>query len=249
MFFTQKTYDLDFLAKSNLHIHTSFSNCAKQEMTIENIIRMAEYSGLEMIALCDHIYRPEELPEFINNCNILKEKRDKYNSEVKILIGGEFSCYGVDEYTLKGIEFQTEYRLYSQNHYHVTGWQQADEMTPEAYKELTKLMLQPLFEARAADTIAHPLSGAYLRKITGWDTDTLGKCWTDNEIGDIMTKAYENECAWELNTSSILSDPSLGKRMYHIGKEIGIVFTLGTDAHRLTDVNPQNIINKIKSVI
>ena len=46
MFLHEATYDLDELARFNLHCHTHYSNCAKREMTVENIIKEAERCGL-----------------------------------------------------------------------------------------------------------------------------------------------------------------------------------------------------------
>ena len=43
MFFHEKTYDVDELVRHNMHIHTTFSGCAKPEMTVKNIIEEAEY--------------------------------------------------------------------------------------------------------------------------------------------------------------------------------------------------------------
>lgn len=249
MFFIPQTYNIDELAHYNLHIHTNFSGCAKDEMSFKNIVEVSKKSNLKLIALCDHIYCPDNLPDFIANCELLRKKRDEINAEVKILIGGEFSCYAVDEYTLKGLDIPSEYKLYSQNHYHVTGWQQAEEQTPESYKELTKKMLRNLFKDKAADTIAHPLNGKYLKKMTGWENEVLGSCWTDNELGDIMTEALNSECAWELNTGAIFADSPLARRMFNIGKEIGVVFTLGTDAHQLCNIDPKPFVDDIKRIL
>lgn len=249
MFVIPQIYDLDELAYYNLHIHTNFSGCAKEEMSFENIVETAKKANLKMIALCDHIYKPDDLPEFIENVDYLKAKRDKLNPDIKILIGGEFSCYGVDEYTLKDSDFKPEYRLYAQNHFHVTGWQQAEERTPESYKELTKKMLHSLFVNKAADTIAHPLNGKYLTKSTGWDNEAVGSTWTENEIGDILTEAYNSECAFELNTCAVFADKPLARKMFNIGKEIGVIFTLGTDAHKLENVDPKNFLDELKSVL
>lgn len=249
MYLTQGIYDIDELARHNLHIHTCFSGCAKDEMTFENIVSTAEKAGLETIALCDHIYLPEDLPEFFENCRLLREKRDRLNTDVKVLIGGEFSCYGTEQYTLKNIDAQTEYRLYSQNHFHVTGWEQPDDKTPQGYKELTKRMLHTLFKDKAADTIAHPLNGNYLRKRMGWESDELGKCWSDDELAEIMTEARNSGCAWELNTSAMSGSPSLTRRMYHIGKELGVVLTIGTDAHKLENIDPKKFTDELKRII
>ena len=249
MFFTEKTYNIDELARRNLHIHTNFSRCAKEEMKFEDIIRTAQKAGLEMIAVTDHVYERDELPEFIKNCNRLKKLRDEINPDIKVLIGGEFSCYKVDDYTLNGIEIETDYRLYAQNHFHVTGWQQGDDGTPESYKEVTKKMLHNLFVNKAADTIAHPFSGRYLTRAKGWPSDAVGNTWTENELGDIMLEGHLSGCAWEFNSGNIASDPELIRKMYNIGKEIGVVFTVGTDAHKLDSVDTKNLVLDMKRIL
>ena len=100
MFFTDKTYDINELAQNNLHIHTNFSGCAKEEMEFYEIVRVAKQAGLKKIALTDHIYKREDLPEFVENCARLRKLRDELNSDVEILIGGEFSCYHENDYRL-----------------------------------------------------------------------------------------------------------------------------------------------------
>ncbi len=249
MFFTEKTYDINELARNNLHIHTNFSGCAKEEMDFYEIVRVAKRAGLKKIALTDHIYLRKDLPEFNENCVRLREMRDELNSDIEILIGGEFSCYKEDDYTLNGVDIETEYRLYAQNHFHVTGWQQGDDGTPEGYKEVTKRMLHNLFKNKAADTIAHPFSGRYLCKMKGWEANVVGNCWSENELGDIMLEGHQSGCAWEFNSGNVGSDPELIRKMYHIGKEIGVVFTIGTDAHRLEAVDTKNIATELKRII
>ena len=41
MYIHAPCFNLDELARDNLHIHTSFSRCAKPEMTVENIFAEA----------------------------------------------------------------------------------------------------------------------------------------------------------------------------------------------------------------
>lgn len=249
MFFTDKTYDIDELARCNLHIHTCFSGCAKDEMKFEDIVATAKKAGLEMIAITDHIYEREDLPEFFENCQRLRQLRDEMNPDIKILIGGEFSCYKEDDYTLKGVDAETDFRLYAQNHFHVTGWQQGADGTPESYKEVTKKMLLNLFNDKAADAIAHPLSGRYLTRALGFAPDAVGNTWSENEIGDILKAGHESGCAWEFNSGNAASDPQLIRKMYHIGKEIGVIFTIGTDAHRLDAIDTKNLADTLKRII
>ena len=54
MYIHAPCFDLDELARDNLHIHTAFSRCAKPEMTVENIFAEAARIGYRTIALTDH---------------------------------------------------------------------------------------------------------------------------------------------------------------------------------------------------
>ncbi|MGL5978585.1 MAG: PHP domain-containing protein [Erysipelotrichaceae bacterium] len=42
------------MIRYDLHIHSALSPCADDEMTIQNIIKMAHVCGLDWIAICDH---------------------------------------------------------------------------------------------------------------------------------------------------------------------------------------------------
>lgn len=247
MFFTQGIYDLDELARFNLHIHTSFSGCAKAEMSVENILTQAQLCGLEMIALTDHTMYFED--DFFKNSDIIRQKVQKINPNIKVLIGGEFSSYGVDKYTLKNKNVKTDYRLYSQNHYHVSGWEHPKDPSPNEYKKLTKAMLRTLFENKAADTIAHPITDKYLAPMLGWQVGTLGNVWGDDELFSILKEGHNSGCAWELNFGAVMCDPDLARRIYNIGKECGVVFTLGTDAHRLIDIDTKTKLDEMKRIL
>ena len=89
MFLHEATYDLDELARFNLHCHTHYSNCAKREMTVENIIKEAERCGLEMLSLNDHILFPDELEQHSENNEQLRKEVEATGTKIKVLIGGE----------------------------------------------------------------------------------------------------------------------------------------------------------------
>ena len=55
MFFHEKSYDIDELMRHNMHIHTTFSGCAKPEMTLNDIVRTAE--GLDAAVLFQDLKR------------------------------------------------------------------------------------------------------------------------------------------------------------------------------------------------
>ena len=255
MFLHEATYDLDELARFNLHCHTHYSNCAKREMTVENIIKEAERCGLEMLSLNDHILSPDELEQHFENNEQLRKEVEATGTKIKVLIGGEFSAYDTDKYTLRFADekFKPDYRLYAANHYHVEAWHRPEDRSPDGFKEHMTGVLTCLFNEKAADCIAHPIYGGYSARFLdekyGHEVATVGKAWSDNELGDIMQLGHESGCAWELNRGAVLGDPEFFRRMFNLGREIGVVFNFGTDAHSITDIDTRKNLDEVKRVL
>ncbi len=52
-----------------------------------------------------------------------------------------------------------------------------------------------------------------------------------------METAKEKEIAWELNTTAFAPYRDFMRRYFHIGKEVGVCFVIGTDALVLSEVD------------
>lgn len=245
MFFHEKTYDIDELVKHNMHIHTTFSGCAKSEMTVEKIIRKAENAGLEMIALTDH-----DNPD---NINVVADFRKQILSQIgetklRVLVGAELSCTGIGKFLNdEECDLQMDYKLYTMNHFHVSFWDQPEDLSPRGYAVQMLKMAESVIEMRKADCFAHPLMPGYIKTIP--DRDEVTNAYTDNELGDIMQKATEKEIAWELNVRAIMKYPEFYKRYFQIGKEVGAVFNIGSDAHQLSGVNTRQYADELKAIL
>ncbi len=91
--------------------------------------------------------------------------------------------------------------------------------------------------------------GIYLRDVLDDYTDVT-KVITDRELGEIFDLAKKHHVSWELNTKSILIDPIFAKRFWSIGREVGADFKLGTDAHRLIDIEEPKVLElKVSSIL
>ena len=187
MYFHEPTYDLDILCRQNLHIHSSFSGCAKPEMTLNDIVRTAELNGLEMIAITDHVQAATE-DEFRVSLSKLKEQAKTIESPVRVLIGAELSAYGVNNFNYPNNDIELDYRLWAQNHYHVSTWIQPEDTSPIGYKNHIIETLTNLIKSDRADCIAHPFHDEYLpnskRLNLGLPKGSVPACFSDNEIGD-----------------------------------------------------------------
>ena len=254
MYFHDATYDLDILCRQNLHIHTTFSGCAKPEMTLNDIVHTAEISGLEMIAVTDHVSPFEEDEEkFRNSLKALRELAKTIDSPVKLLIGAELSAYGTNNFSYKDNDIELDYRLWAQNHYHAGGWIQPEDRSPEGYKKHITETLTNLIKSDRADCIAHPFHDTYLtnsKKLNvGFARTSVPNCFTDNEIGDLLTLGKEHETAFEINLNAMVDYPDFCRRMYNIGREIGTQFNIGTDAHTLDRIDTNQFIERTKKIL
>ncbi len=246
MLIHEKTYDLHDLARYNLHIHSIHSGCAKPEMEIRNIIEEARKCSIEVIAITDH--HNDKDHNIIENNRKLKEQAEGHDDGIKILYGAELSAYGVNKY-LDEIEMNQglDYRLYSYNHYHLDYWEHPEDKSPRGYVNHGLEVLTRLIKSGRADCIAHPFIGRFIRCFQ--DRTLVTKEITDNELGDILQLGRDNNVAWEINLGAMMGDPEFARRYWNIGKEVGVVFHFGTDAHRLVNIDTRQAVEQLKSIL
>lgn len=243
MFKPFKTYDLIELARSNLHVHTTNSSCAKRENTVKNILKKAAQDGITTLAFTDH-YNSTDF--HVMDCNQeLARQAQETGTDIQILYGSELSAYGIGKF-LDSIELNRmlDYRLYAYNHFHVGYWHQPEDKSPRGYVEHSIKVLESLFATDRADCVAHPFVGRYIPYIE--DKSLVPNEITDQELGDILEKGMKSQVAWEINTNVIFDDPEFSRRYWDIGKEVGVTFTLGTDTHSLDTVATSQYLDRLK---
>lgn len=252
MYLHAPTYDINELFASNYHIHTHFSRCGKNEMHLKAIIAEAEKAGLKEIAITDHIHPGEEL-KMKRIIPILRRKLTKLDTDIKVYIGAELSAHGVHKHTKLREDTPVDYRLYSHNHYHMFGWEQPKGHTPEDYKEHCRKSLEHIILSGDADCLAHPFCDYYIvREFDdkyGFTYNCITSLWTENEIGDLMELAKTYEVAWEINVAMLKKYPDFAKKYFALGKENGVCFNAGTDAHTLANVNSKQFITEMKQLL
>ena len=247
MFYFERCYDIDALVRRNMHIHTNFSRCAQQTMTLENIVREAERCGLVEIAITDHsdIWMYDHT---VAQNEILKQQRDRIDTDVRIRIGAEISLYGIGKYSQTPEEMAAmEYRLFAQNHYHVEGWEQPEDRTPEGYARHTLACLEELFTTDYADCVAHPIVPVKLNRIR--HPEQMLDYIRDNDLGDILEKGERAGCAWELHRGGVHFFPAFSRRYFNIGREVGAHFAFAADAHKLEDIDPSTVAEEYKKIL
>ncbi len=233
-----------------MHIHTAlFSPCAKGEAVFADMVKAAEQAGLKRIAFTEHV-QAYELDHLQAVLDTYLAARDALETELTVLIGAELSAFDTDKYTLQHTDITTEFNMYAANHYHCGYWGQPGERTAEGYKQHNKQTMQTIIRSGKCDCIAHPFVDSYIREDALRNDDhPITAAWTDTELGDILELAREHGVAWELSPKLVLGDPVFAARLYRLGKEIGSVFTMGTDAHNLVGVNSLRFKEDYKRIL
>ncbi len=249
MFVLPKTYDPEEIAKNNMHTHTHFSLCAKPEMELAAMVKAAEEAGLSTLAITDHC-DPGSKIDVLSNTKTLKKLLKGIDTPVRVLIGSELSSYGVGKWADNDeLNSALDYRGYSSVHYHLESWEHPADRSPRGYAEHMLAVLEALLKADRADCIVHPFSPGKFKFFSVEEkTEMLGSI-TDNELGDILSLGEEHGCAWELHLSSIAGFPDFYRRLFFIGKEAGVHFNAGTDAHNLSGISTANLKEQLINLI
>ncbi|TNJ60873.1 PHP domain-containing protein [Paenibacillus hemerocallicola] len=243
---TERIYDLELLARQNLHIHTTYSPCAKPEMIAREIVNTAVRDHIRIIALTDH-YNSKDFRILDTNL-ALKEQAEACGADIQVLYAAELSAYGVGKFLdAPEINEALDYRLYAYNHYHLDYWEHPEDKSPRGYVRHALEVLESLFATNRADCIAHPFIGRFIRCFD--DKTLVTREIIDNELGDILEKGKRAQVAWELNVPAIFADPEFSKRYWRIGQEVGVTFNMGTDAHQLAAVGTSQHLDRLKRLL
>ncbi|MCR5042141.1 MAG: PHP domain-containing protein [Clostridia bacterium] len=247
MFVLERTYDLDELVRHNMHTHSVFSLCAKPEMTLEAMIRRAEEKGLKTLAVTDHSDPGDDIDTYANFL-FYKEKLRSIETPVRVLIGAELSAYGVGRYGEPyEVDKALDFASYSHVHYHLDSWEHPEDRSPRGYAAHELAVLDALFATSRADNIAHPFSPAKMHFFSEDEKNAVLASITDNELGDIMLRGERAGASWEIHTPTFLRFTDFSKRFFNIGREVGVHFVVGTDAHRLDALAPEGLAERLRA--
>jgi histidinol phosphatase-like PHP family hydrolase len=238
---------LQSLAQANWHIHTIESACAADAMAPRKILAAAKRAGLDSVALVDH-HHPGDGP-IERKIEQVKKKPGAGRTRVNVVVGAELSAYGIEAFadTLE-MNRQVRYRLYACNHYQHPKWEHPRDRSPRGYAEHILAVLRALLPTGRADCIAHPFGNRYLRGLVE-DPAEVNRALSDNELHDILLLGKQNGVAWEINTQSCTYDPVFSRRYFRIGREAGVEFRLGTDAHTLEGIDPAPVLPALREAL
>ena len=236
----------------DLHIHSQHSVDSKQ--TLDEICNQAIESGLEGIAICDHVdlwfVKNLKTEDAIRNCIAdVKKAKERYGSQLTILQGVEMAEYLYDPVaaerilslcdfdvilgSVHSVYFEDITDSYSRIDFSAMPMEKIDRFLEKYFRHISEMIEQTDF-----DVLTHLTCP--LRYINGKYHRNADVMRHQKEIFTILEQIIQKNIALEINTSGL--DTDFGEYMPPISliesykKMGGTRITLASDAHV-----PQNI--------
>ena len=230
--------------QSDMHIHTTISNCCKdKEQTPENVVQLLAEKGYKRIGFIDHLWdsKDVQINSYIshNAEKILKFHEFIHSRawEIEVLVGCEADMKAPESFGITHeLKEQLDYVTIATDHFHQKFVQQPSEQTPRA---LARHMLEffiSAVESKLPDILVHPFFPYGYIDIYDQAID----CISDAEFIDAFSLAAQNNVGIELNfcflglkSGSSNFSRSTPIRFLSLAKQAGCKFTLGSDSHSL----------------
>lgn len=217
----------------NLHVHSRVSLCAKEGMDLPAIIQAAQRAGIEIIGLADHIDEPGDSRRealVLANRSLLAA----VESPVRVLVGTETTVVSVgrpaaSEHTRQSLDFVSA----SVNHYHLPNVEHPAERTPSGYASHHLEMMRAAVECPYVDIIVHPF---WHPIVTVPDQREVLAAYDREEMRRTLELMARRGVRMELNPGHVARGPDFFAEVVEMGRQVGLKFVVGTDAHRLQDI-------------
>ena len=220
------------IPQHNMQIHSILSNCASREMTIERIINEAERGGLATIGISDHIDLPH--PARQNQLLANFEIVEKLNPSMNVRVGCEASQIAPDTIVVdKATAQQLDFVLVATNHYHLRQVEKPHDTSPASYAAHYLRMVEGAIDWGYTTIIPHPFLLAKVREL---DHAQVLASYNRDELHRILHKAADMNVAFELNPRHLRHAMDFFKELLTLGRQVGLKFALGTDAHKPHDI-------------
>ncbi len=215
----------------NMHVHTRRSACAKDEMTLESINRAAMAGQIRFVGLADHI------DVMHHNVRPLRNREDLARGSwgVEFLVGCEATVLSPRRIAIEdSIARKLDYVMVSANHYHLEIVENPVRRDPASYAAHYLEMLEGILDWGLADIVAHPFLHTKIGRFLN-PVEVLA-CYDWDRLERVMDRAAVEELAFEIKPPFLSMAPDFFRDLLSLGHRLGVKFSLGTDAHRLTEI-------------
>ena len=232
----------------DFHVHTAWSHCAEPENTIANLVETAEWLNLDTIALTDHYFQDPfqgwVLYEDRNHVMIEATRKALAKvdtSKVKVLVGCEADCLDVGVFTIDETMAKTlDMVSLSPTHFHKIRKKDQSQFTDFDRAKLIIDRTLSALELPWVHIMPHPL----WVPIHGFGSHEIFiDIIDDNVLRTMGELAIKNKIAMEINLNSLSYEDYQRpmRRVVELWREMGVMFSRGSDAHSLDAMDRDNI--------
>ncbi len=222
----------------DLHVHTRYSACAQVDMRVPEIVAMCEELGIRYLGISDHIYAGVDA-RFLG---YTRQDVNALKTDVRVYVGCEVDILDIGVHTAtQEMVAALDYVMVAANHFHDRTVAQPPDESPESVARHFLGMFRYACTLGFADIIAHPLvvyPGTF-------DPRCLGLL-KDDELMEAIRQARENDIAMEISPRALAREQiEFRLRFYRLCKKAGVRFSIGSDAHRLSNVGNVRVLEPV----
>jgi len=215
----------------DLHIHTHYSNCGREDNTPEAILRKMGALGFRVAGFSDHLHPITDLSIFPR----LRADVARIETELTVLFGTEADVLSPDALVIPEHWVERfDYIVLAPTHYHLTWIASPSFSSSRKAAEFVVAMHRKAVSTSLADIIAHPFANT---KVLG-DERAILEAIRDEEIEELVDRAYANGIAFEFRLENgqdgPLAEVLIG--LYALCKRREVNVAPGSDAHGLERV-------------
>lgn len=231
-----------YIADHDFHIHTTLSPCCHDEdQTARRLLRYGEENGFSKICITNHLWdeKVKSVGEWHPDQRYKKIKRilPLPQSEKTLLLFGaeidmDYNCtLGVSPERYDEFDFM----VVSTTHLHLKGY--TVEQPIRTPKEASEKWLGRIYALLEKDMPWHKVGIAHLTcgHIMAGRTPEVIKLLSDDILYDVFGNCAQKGIGIELNIKSLSmteEERNILLRPYHIAKDCGCKFYLGSDSHK-----------------
>lgn len=232
----------------DFHIHTVWSHCASRDNTVANLIEEAALLNLDTIAFTDHyfqdIFQGWVLYENRNQVMIEATRQsltEVQSDKVNVLVGCEADCLGVGKFTISEEVAKTlDMVSLSPTHFHTLRREEQNLMSDQKKANMIVEWTLPALHLPWVHIMPHPL----WVPVHGLGNHELFiDLMNEKDLIEMGELSIKNKIAMEINLNSLSYEDYQRpmRRVIELWREMGVMFSRGSDAHSLDALDKDNI--------
>ena len=222
------------------HIHTNISQCAMEDMEMQEIVRSQEERGITEIGFADHCYGFRYRMRKVEDA---KKKLSECETSIKVHFGVEAHML---QYRMPsiGVEFASlfDYVLMAPNHYHIPGVARPDSNKPKLMAIHEIYMFEAAVNCPLTDVVAHPfvffprVFGMTEEEMTDFSLEIMSYI-NDKRLASALDIAADLGIGIELSPKFISFGQTHLIDFYQLCLEHQVKLLIGSGAHSFDELN------------